>query len=266
MVLHLATILPKLRPGSGDRTRLLAAIIPAFSQLAIFCVIVVVITGTFNSLQQLNEPVELITTSYGIILSVKFGLMFLLMLLAAYNLLLISPRMRFFAGAKKSTKEEGPGSLQAGALGTRFRRTVLAEATLGVLLLLTTSFLTSNPPPKTTPVVAKPFYVQLEQADLKLDLAISPYLFGDNTFEVRVTDKKTGQVVPNVRLIDFQPKMQGGMDMGDVGFKLLPVEGRPGRYLSQNSILSMPGDWIFNIRVQRDGHDDVNVPVELKLK
>ncbi len=265
LLLVTLAVLPILKPGSGDRTRLLANLIPAFSQVAVLCVLVLVITGTFNAFQQLSSPSELFTTGYGISLLVKIILTGLLMALAGYNRLLVQSRVQAFAKSKKHGPDGGPGSLAAGALGLKFRYSVLAEGVLLAIVLLAAAFLTSNPPPKSSQVGAKVFYMRAEKSDFKLDLAVSPALTGDNSFEARISDKSTGRLIPDVRLVSLRLAMQG-MDMGNAGLELRPVEGQPGRYLGQSSILSMVGDWRFDLLIQRDGHEDVNFPVEIKIK
>lgn len=264
MALGLAAAIPALLPGSGDRTRLLATLIPAFSQLAILSVMTLLVTGTFNAALHLADVSQLFSSAYGISLTIKIGLLVPLLLLGAYNLLVVSPRMRAFAKSKKAGPKEGAGSIAAGALGLHFRRAVLVEVGLAVIILLVAAFLTSNAPPNTQ-TSSGVLDFQSEQTNLKVELAISPGTTGDNTFEARLVDKNSGQPVADAALVDLRFTMLD-MDMGTPRLELKPEKAAPGRYIGQGPILSMSGNWEATLLIQRNGQDDVNVPVKFKIK
>jgi putative copper export protein/methionine-rich copper-binding protein CopC len=264
MAFALLVALPALRPGSGDRTRLLASLIPAFSQVIIISVMVLLVTGTFNAALQLANVTDLFSTPYGLSLSLKIALLVPLLLLGAYNLLVVSPRMRAFAKSKKAGPQEGAGSIAAGTLGLKFRRTVWAEIGLTVLILLVTSFLTSSAPPKGL-ASNNVLYFQTVQGGLKIDLAIAPGTIGENTFEVRLTDAVTNQPVSDAALVDLRVAMQE-MDMGLTNLELKPLNGLPGRYLAEGPTLAMVGTWHADLLIQRNGKDDVDYPITLNIK
>ncbi len=263
MTLALIAALPALLPGSGDRTRLLSALIPSFSQLAILSVMTLLVTGTFNAALQLGEVSDLFSTPYGISLTVKIGLLLPLLLLGAYNLLVVTPRMRAFAKSKKAGLKEGAGSIEAGKLGLSFRRSVMLEVGLGCLVLVAAAFLTSSAPPKSL-ASAGVLYFQSEQGGLKVALAISPAQVGENGFEVSLTDARSGLPIENARLVDLRLLMQE-MDMGNPRLELKPLPGSPGRYFAKGTVLGMAGHWNATLVIQRDGFEDVRIPVSFKL-
>ncbi|HEX2914683.1 MAG TPA: CopD family protein [Chloroflexia bacterium] len=263
MAVGLAVAIPALVPGSGDRTRLLAALIPAFSQVAILSVMVLLVTGTFNAALQLSDISDLFSSAYGISLTVKIALLVPLLLLAAYNLLVVSPRMRIFARSKKAGPKEGAGSIAAGKLGLSFRRSVMAEVALTCLVLVAAAFLTSSAPPKSQ-ASSTVLYFESTQGGLNIQLAISPGTIGQNTFEAQLTTS-TGLPVSNARLVELKFAMRE-MDMGTPQLELKPEGSASGRYQAQGSVLSMAGTWDATLLVQRDGADDIKVPVSLKVK
>lgn len=264
MGLALLAAIPALLPGTGDRTRLLAALIPTFSQVAILSVMILVITGALNAALHLGDVTELLSTSYGLSLTIKVGLLVPLLLLAAYNLLVVSPQMRAFAKSKKAGPKEGAGSVAAGTLGSNFRRSVWAEVGLTVIILLATAFLTSSAPPNSLGN-SNVFYKQFEQNNVKVDFAISPANVGDNSFEVRLTDKNTGSPIADARLVDVRLQHLG-MDMGNPRLELKAVSAKPGHYLGQAPLVSMAGDWEVTLLIQRNGQDDLRLPVQIKVK
>ncbi len=265
MALALAGSLPVLRPGSGDRTRLLSALIPVFTQLALTSVLVLVLTGVLQSVLQLTDLKELFTTTYGLTLLAKIVLLLPLLLLGAFNLLVVTPRMRSFARSKAAGPREGPGSIAAGSLGLKFRRSVLAEIVLGFVIILAAALLTSQAPPKNLAATTSVLYFQFKQNDLKVALAIAPGIIGDNTFEARLTDSRTGQVVSDAGLVNLRTSMVG-MEMGEVQLELKPRGANNGRYLGQGPILSMAGTWHGTLLVQRNGQEDVQMPVSFQVK
>lgn len=143
----LAVTLPAFSSKPGDRTRLLALLIPSFSRLALIAMATLILTGTISAATELTDPGQLFSTSYGWCLSVKIILLVLLLGLGSYNLLVISPKMRDYAGKKNITQKD-PASKGVYRLTLNFRRTVLLEITLAVLAFLAAAFLTSNPPPR----------------------------------------------------------------------------------------------------------------------
>ncbi|MBN9392316.1 MAG: CopD family protein [Chloroflexi bacterium] len=265
MALALAGALPALRPGTGDRTRLLSALLPAFSQLAIRSVVVLLLTGVFQSVLQLTSVNELFTSVYGLSLLAKVILLVPLLLLGAYNLLVTTPRLRGFARSKAAGPKEGPGSIAAGALGLTFRKSILAEIILGLVILVAAAVLTSQSPPKNVAATSSVQLFKFEQNGLMIDLAISPGLLGDNTFETRLTDTRSGQPVSDAALVNLRTSMVG-MDMGDVQLELKATGANNGRYLAQGPILSMAGVWHATLLVQRNGREDVNMPVTIQVK
>jgi copper transport protein len=264
MAFALTAALPALRPGSGDRTRLFASLIPAFSQVTIVSVMILLVTGTFSAALQLGDVNDLLSTPYGLSLTVKIALLVPLVLLGAYNLLVVTPRMRGFAKSKKAGPQEGAGSIAAGALGLKFRKAVWLEIVLSVAILLAASFLTSSSPPKGL-ASSGVLYYQTVQNGLKVDLAISPGKLGDNTFEVRLTDVATGKPVTDASLVDWRVEMQE-MDMGITNLQLKPLTGLPGRYMAEGPILSMVGTWQAQLLIQRNGFEDVRYAVTLNIK
>ena len=256
----LAAAIPALRPGSGDRTRLLAALIPAFSQLAIISVMLLIITGTLQATVHLSDPGDLILTPYGLSLTVKISLMVPLLLLGAYNLLVVSPKMRRWAKSKK-TGAEGAGSLEAGKQGLRFRQAVIAEIVLALLVLVAAAFLTSTAPP--SGVTDHLVSMQSIEDDLTVDFALTPAQPGSNTFEVRLSDTVTGEPATGVRSVQLQLSMIE-MDMGNSQLDLKPTGANNGRYIGQAAFVSMSGTWHGQLVIQRDGHADIKMPVSFK--
>ncbi|MBN9386483.1 MAG: CopD family protein [Chloroflexi bacterium] len=273
LVLGMPVGLAALKPGTGDRTRLLAALIPKFSNVALVSVVVLVVSGVIQAIVQLGRLDALFTTTYGISLVVKLSLFVPLIGLGAYNLNQISPRMRRYA--RYQPKKDGPnreeqlgaGSVGAGNLQKLFRLSTRWEFIIMLVLLVAVGALTSFSPPQGTGYGNDTLIMHGETGGINYALAINPAKLGANVLEVQLVDTTANYVpVENVRLVLVELTM---LDMDNMGspqeVELKPVTGKPGRYTATNTILSMPGNWSVKILLQRDGKEDVNIPLSFKL-
>ncbi|MBE3559436.1 MAG: CopD family protein [Ktedonobacteraceae bacterium] len=254
-------------PGTGDRTRLFAAIIPQFSQIALISVALLIVTGTLQAVVQLPALDLLWNSGYGRALLVKICIFIVLLGFGAYHLRKVSPRMRTFAAS--TDEERGAPSLAAGALQRSFSRSLRYEALVAVLLLLVVGALTSLSPPRpassTSTASGEPGALirQGKMADLTYRLAINPGTVGNNTFEVELKDAN-GQPVQKVDAVVLRFTMLD-MDMGVQEVNLQPVAGKPGYYSTATPVLSMTGDWRLALLVRRPGFDDAMTEWQLTL-
>jgi copper transport protein len=265
VALTLPLALKPLLPGSGDKTRLLAALMPTFSQLAILSVALLGITGAISAFLQTGDLADIFATAYGVTLSVKLGLVLVLLGLGFYNQQVLIPRIRQFMRISSSNQTAGPGSVAAGKTAQQFRRTLLIEAALGIIVLFTVGVLTSLAPPNSiTGALGGVIYQQKEATDLRITLAISPARLGDNTFEVALVDQN-GQTVSDatdVRLIFSMREME----MGSPFLELKPIDQTKGRYLAQGSVLSMKGNWDVSVVVKRPAKADTGASFNFRVR
>jgi copper transport protein len=263
LVLALPIALKTLVPGTGDRTRLLAVLIPNFSFIAILSVGLLLTTGTLQAAFHLGSLDAFFSSGYGLALFIKLCLLVPLLLLGAFNLLRISPRL---LKASRSTNENtGAGSLVAGKLQQIFRRSVRVEMVVMVALLLAVGALTSfGPPQQDNTRTGTLFTVTGQMGDLKYTLAISPMIVGENIFELEVKDA-AGKPVENASNV-YMRFTHTVMDMGLQELELKALSGRPGRYSGVGTYFSMTGDWEIQLLIRRAGADDVTTLLKLPVK
>ena len=258
-------------PGTGDRTRFFARVIPRFSLVAIVSVIVLVITGTIEAIVQLGSFAALLHSSYGQALDIKIVLLLLLLCLGAYNLLRVSPRRKRFT--KSVDEESNVRSFAAGKLQRVFRRSITTEAVVMVLLLLVVGGLTSLSPPlpstststgasASTPGGA--FVQQGQATNLNYRLLINPGKIGVNTIEVALTDAN-GQPVQHADAVLVRFEILN-MNMGVQEEQLHPAAGQPGDYTATGSDLSMAGNWRITLIVRRAGFDDAQTSFQANFQ
>ena len=110
------------------RWQSVAALVNAFSPVALFSAGIVVVSGVIASLVHVQHFTALWQTSYGQILLVKLALVALTLVTGAYNFRRVQPQL---------IREDGTA---------RLRRSAVLELGLGFLILVVTGFLTGTSP------------------------------------------------------------------------------------------------------------------------
>ncbi len=158
------------------RARLTSLSMERFSGMAVVAVGVLVFTGLYSASLRVGTLQLLLTSIYGHALLLKLTFVALLLTLAGINLLIISPRL-------KHSRLQGEANA---SLVNRFVKIVLAEASLGVLLLMAVSLLTYLPPARINPPAIQKLHASAVVDDLKMDLSISPGEVGVNVFQLQL--------------------------------------------------------------------------------
>ncbi|NWF79350.1 MAG: CopD family protein [Chloroflexi bacterium] len=252
--------------------RLLLTLLGRFSRLALLSVLVLVVSGIALALRELPGLAALWLSPYGQALSAKLLLFGAMIVLGAFHLLLVRPRI---------------GRGDAGPWVRRFRRSLPAEAGLAVLVLGAAGLLTSMAPPTAaellaravptlrptaivvptvtagptrTPVPSRPFDQTLPAGDLRVRLAVSPASLGENRFQVQVRDAAGQPVAIQLARLAF---VMREMDMGE---NILEAQAdAEGDVTLSGSPLSMVGDWQITVLVRRAGLVDVTVVFDVPV-
>ncbi len=125
------------RLDAPDRVRLTAAVVVRFSAVALTAVGVLVVTGVYRALAEV-EIGEVLESDYGRVLVVKLGIFALLLVGGAYNRLVVHPRLERAA--------LGLDPDDRGAVAT-LRTSVRAELALAAALMVSVALLVSLAPP-----------------------------------------------------------------------------------------------------------------------
>ncbi len=222
--------------GSGQNDqRGLGQIVRGFSLLAAGAVFVLTVTGLFSSAVQLPTLADLWTTTYGLLLLGKIGLVALALAVAFFN---------------NRAVHRNNASTTVGMV-----RRVWSEALVSVALLLVVALLVQTPPPpRPQPYVAPALpFIEIQQADdLLVHLQISPNQPGSNRFWTHLYHPDTSPIgeVQLVRLFFAPQKAELGQARTD-----LPAEGND-IYVDEGAWMSQPGEWDVTVYVRRRGMDD----------
>jgi copper transport protein len=238
---YLLTGLRELRKvGDTPRTRLTSLIMTRFSLMALISVGVIGITGLYSATRRVGTISALLTSIYGHALLIKQIFVGALLLLAAINLLIITPRLN-------RDRERGIGNAM---LVNRFGKIVLIETIMAAFLLASVSFLTYLPPARIIPPNTD-LTGNKKVDDLNVQLLISPGVVGQNTFTLHLSSN--GQPVQSVTeaLLRFTPN-QGNIPPSDLE---LIGQGN-GVFASKGTSLSLPANWQVQAVVRRENKFD----------
>ena len=254
-------LLPALAPlGGPPRTRLLAGLVPRFSLLAGASVAVIVLTGLYQTVRLLGGWSAFLHQAWGQALLVKLLLFVPLLLLAGFNLLVVRPRLARLAGRMDRAAREA-----AAAVRLHFRRALLGEVGVAVLILLVVGLLTGSSPGKVrsfTPAGPfRPFILDTRAEDLQGRLVLSPGRIGLNRFDLTVTDTGAQPAPDGTQVVLRVSTLDRDTGIGEV--KTEPLGG--GRFTAAGTYLSTVGLWEVAALVRRPGRDEVRLPFQLSL-
>jgi len=131
-------VLPARSLAEPARVATVAPVIVRFSAVAVAAVTVLVVTGLYRALVELDTLRDLVDTGYGRALAVKLAVFALLLTVGAYN--------RFVAHPRLERAEMGLAKSDRGA-AAMLVHTVRAELVLSAVLLAVVGVLVSLPPP-----------------------------------------------------------------------------------------------------------------------
>ncbi|MDM5188176.1 copper resistance protein CopC [Bacillus sp. DX4.1] len=211
--------------------------IQRFSPWAIGAVIVILITGLFNSTFFIPTIHSLFDTRYGLALLVKVILFVGMGVLGITHF--VKSRMR---------RKKG--------LGT----TAKIEWGIGISILVIVAILTNSPTPPMPPT--GPF-MESKQLDngYQLTLNVSPNRVGMNTFHIDLKDKN-GQPVTDIEQIILTTSSLD-MEMGKGTFKVPPVS--PGTYQTEGMYINMTGKWNIHVHGLMKSLDSFDIDFNLMV-
>ncbi len=243
-------MLPLARQNKADFTTLLKAGWGPFGQLAVLSVGVLLVTGLYGTGREVASIDALISTLYGRALLSKIGLMLVVGAFGILNSALLHPRLLSpLARALRRPKGWTPLSIN------RLPQLIIAEASLGLLVLLVTSVVTAAPtaqglafaPTEETPSTLNQFV-----DDMVIGLTINPNKPGQNVFTVRASTTRRPPPADILRVILRFTYLE--QEAGMISVDAEEIE--PGLYLIGGSQLNLAGKWRIDVVVRRMGLED----------
>lgn len=261
-MLALFLLLLRRQPQEDGRGALESEHLHRFSLVAATSVIILLASGTLNGLAQIPDLESMVDTAYGRALSVKLGVMALLLAVAGVNAFYLRPR---------ALDEAEDGEVAPATLRT-MRFTVLLEIALALGVLLMAAVLIQNTTSRqvaqadeaeTDGAQAVVGYEEIQPAgDIDVNLTVSPNVAGQNSFRVFLFPQVGGEIgeVLRVRLRFNGPSE----DLGES--QLILETAGPNAWRGVGPFLGTPGQWTVTVDIRRADVDDVAadfpVPVE----
>lgn len=250
----LATLLLAVPRGSReleppDRSRLLAALLARFSQIALAAVAVILLTGLIQTYVFVRYPGDLLDNGYGRAVLIKFLLLLGVIALGAYNRRRSVPRLRRIAAGG-----EAPG--RAGLL---LRRTLRAEVALLVVVIGVTAALASYAPPINAQ--AGPYSAEESVGPVLMELTVEPAQVGPNELHVYLFDAKSG--APFTRAKEL--RVGAALPEEQIALPLEPQVAGPGHYVIPGALLSAEGTWEVELAARVSAFDEYSERFEVPI-
>ncbi|HKZ86088.1 MAG TPA: CopD family protein [Anaerolineae bacterium] len=242
--------------GDEDRAWLWLRTVVHFSTVAAAALGVLLVTGAYMSMLHVGDWAALLSTAYGRALLLKLALAGAAMLLGAFNLFIIKPRL------DRAVDQPADGS--AHALHRRFRRIVAVEAVFALAVLAAAGILTNLPRSRDPQPVADggPLELATRADDLDGTLTIDPALEGDNTFALRLAHAGSGEPVTDAGQVTLRfTYLARSLGMSSAEATLTP----DGAYATSGAFLSLPGDWQIEAAVRRPDAFDAFAAYRVKV-
>jgi copper transport protein len=252
---------------SGDVAGMRAAV-SRFSRTALVCVVVLVVTGTYQAWRAVGSPAALFATTYGLVLVAKLCLVGVLVLLGALARSWV--RRQIVTVTDKRRVRRGPERREV----SRFRRMVAVEVVLAAAALGATAALVNiepaaaemdriraeaGLPARAGPVQAVlPFDAGGPLGTGRLAVLVTPGVVGPNEVHLAVFDQngRAKQV----------PELRAELRLPSKGIAAVPVDLRligGDHAIGLNVPITMPGRWELAVTVRTSETDQtvVRVPV-----
>ncbi len=234
----------------ADRSRLLAASLSRFSEVALIAVGAILLTGLIQAYVYVRHPGDLLSTGYGRAVLAKFLLLLVLIGIGAYNRRRSVPRLdRIAAGG------ESPG--RAGLL---LRRALRAEVALLVIVIGVTAALASYAPPVSAQ--GGPFSTEALVGPVQLEMSVEPATVGANEIHVYLFDARSGAPYAKAKELTAT----AALPEKGISLPLEPQLAGPGHYTIPDALLNASGDWQITLTIRVSAFDEFTKKVEVPIR
>jgi copper transport protein len=234
----------------AERGRLLAGSLARFSQIALVSVAAILVTGLIQAYVYVRHPGELLTTSYGLAVTIKFVLLLALIALATYNRRRSVPRLNRLAA----------GGEPPGRVGVNLRRAVRGEVALLVVVLGVTAALASYAPPISAQ--SGPFSTEATVGPIQLEMSVEPGTVGANEIHIYLFDAKSGAPYAKVK----QLTVSAALPEESISLPLEPQLSGPGHYTIPDALLSAKGTWKLELGIRVSAFNQYEKTIEVPIR
>ncbi len=257
-----------------QRALYLANALDRFSWLSVISVALVIGTGVFNGFVQLPTFESFYETSFGRVLIVKMALILPLLAVAGFNAIYLKPRLvetidvlhdedvkRRPSGRARARQEARLRGLERLLPRTAIAELLVAVAVLASVAVVAQSTTADGELRLDASRPSGEFVADGDSRDLGVLLEIRPFGIGINTFTATVTaleGEEVGEML-GLRLTASldDPNVSPSAGRSGTNLELEPTE-TDGVWSAEAALLTRPGTWNIQARVQRRGFDDAD--------
>jgi copper transport protein len=236
-VLALVIVVAPLAVGLDAPMRriVLSRMLPRFSTVALVSWTTLILTGLYASWLHVGSLDALLDAGYGRALLVKLALLVPILLLAAFNLFIVTSRLHAIAEAPERVR----------TWTARFRLAIAAEALLAIAVLAAVGALTAQAPARESLASAPTTGIEVELTGGERDahLAISPGTPGPNLLTLTVSGE------PMLHETEVLVRVESSeQDTGQKDLRFVHADGT--EYTYEGSELSLAGEWDLQLIVR----------------
>jgi copper transport protein len=253
----------------SDDLDLLEPLLDRFSGFALGSVGVIILTGGFQMLRQVEHWDLLLHTGYGRLLLVKLGAFAAVLVVASASRDIVRHEIRHRGRpALAGAVPVGPGAMRAAPdlpdpqdTVHRLRSAVRYEIGFAVAVYAVTALLVNAAPVRAD--VAKPFaqILTTENANVQYDVEITPARVGPNELHL-TAQKPTAEEVPLVGITVTIANPD--KDIAPIPVKLIRL-GTGGHYTSANLSIPLSGTWRIDIKGLVSDIDEAAAAADFKV-
>ncbi len=230
--------------------------ISAFSLLALWCVIALVLTGLFASWRQVGFRISGYTdTTYGHLLLIKLGIVAAILALAAVS--------RAIVRRRQAAPLDAPDRAIA-AIDDRtvhgLRRSVAGEVAIGVAVLIVTALLVNAQPARSqlaSGPVAKTVKAGTGADSMLVNIIVDPARVGKNIVHIYTLTPQGGTLASR---ISAQVR---NVKQGIAPINIDLAKAGPNHSTTSDLVIPTPGTWQFIIHALRGAEDDTAVTIDV---
>jgi len=236
------------------------ALMQRFSNFAVPAVIVALISGSAISLKQLGSPANLFNNDYGTVLLTKIILVFVIIGIAAYNKINLTPKLIANDAAGVS----------------KIKRTITLELMLYLIVLAAASALTVTTPPRALVATGEAGAAEANMAMMSgglvkrtlendagysAEIELSPAKVGENMLMVTVKDP-AGVIVQSATALEVTVALESA-GISEVRLKAEAVGNGMWHVMIGETLI--PGDWALTIDAYLTDYDKISFLTSVNL-
>jgi copper transport protein len=230
--------------------------IRAFSPLALGCVVVIVVTGTFQTWRDVGHLAALVHTTYGLLILAKIAGLVVLMCL---GYLARETMARFFLA---EPPEEPSGDTAVRVL-RRLRIGVAGEVLVALVVLGLTAVLVNTATGREAyiPVAATSSTFDTGTQKGTADIVVTPATLGPQTVHLTLTDARGRPYQPVEMTVSLSLPAR---NVGPLDLQVLADGG--GKYHTKPAPVGIAGTWTVSVTVRSDPFNEATIPVQVPIQ